>query len=152
MSETEIADRLAQLERMLTELIGSNADLSETIHERNVLVAAQGKDLSTIKTSLGAFVPWSRFRTFVITIGIAGLMVAGTLATALSLNHRTTCGVRGVLLLAQSSVLARPEPTDEESVSRRDGALDFYDESLDKLKILWPCAGERPVTPPTSRE
>lgn len=82
---------------------------------------------------------------------VAGIVVIVSLfGTVLYLNHSVTCGVRGILVSAQHSATRNPLPdtlSDQERErieAQRDQAKQFYAESLERLNIIWPCAGETP--------
>lgn len=76
---------------------------------------------------------------------VGGAFVAGTLGVTLYTTHETTCGVRGVLLLAQTASSRNPIPADLDPASRervesqRAQATAFYDNALEELPILWGC-------------
>lgn len=82
---------------------------------------------------------------------IAGVvLIASLFGTILYLNHSVTCGVRGILVSAQHSSTRNPLPDtlseqDRERIeAQREQARQFYNESLERLNIIWPCAGELP--------
>ena len=80
---------------------------------------------------------------------IGGVVVASSLGSVLYLNHGVTCGVRGILVSAQTAGTRNPLPADlsdtqrEEALRRRAEANEFYSDALDRLNIIWPCAGEK---------
>jgi hypothetical protein len=89
-----------------------------------------------------------RVKKWIAGIVIGGVLLATTLGSMLYLNHGVTCGVRGILTSAQSSASRNPLPADLSDVQReyyeaqRARSRVFYKESLDRLNIIWPCAGE----------
>lgn len=88
------------------------------------------------------------FRKWIAGLMVGGVVVAATLGSVVFLNHGVTCGVRGILVSAQSASTRNPLPADlspearAQAEARRAEASKFYKESLDKLNILWPCSGE----------
>lgn len=81
---------------------------------------------------------------------LAGIvLIVASLGGTLYLNHQATCGVRGVLTLAQSSSTRNPIPDSTPPEQRvqiqrqRDQAAEFYHDALSQLPILWACSGEK---------
>lgn len=89
-----------------------------------------------------------RFKQAIVAITIAGLGVAGCVGATLFLNHGTTCGLRGIIISAQSSSTRNPLPDTLDPQTRayvekqREDSREFYKRSLDRLNIVWPCSGE----------
>jgi uncharacterized coiled-coil protein SlyX len=86
-----------------------------------------------------------KVRRWITGLGVAGMFVAGTLGITLYTTHETTCGVRGVLILAKTASSRNPIPADIPDSERarveaqRAQAAAFYNNALEKLPILWGC-------------
>lgn len=91
-----------------------------------------------------------RARNWIVGLMIGGVALVICVATMLYLNHGVTCGVRGILVSAETASTRNPLPSDlspearAQAEGRRTEAAQFYRESLDRLNIIWPCAGETP--------
>lgn len=79
---------------------------------------------------------------------IGGIITASSVGFTLFLNHGTTCGLRGIIISAQSSSTRNPLPDTLDPNTRafvekqREDSREFYRRSLDRLNIIWPCSGE----------
>lgn len=132
-------------------LEGLNERLKETNASTvltNIKLDEQNAKLADLDAKLPDFVQQSRFRRVTASLVIAGMAVASLLGVTLYLNHQTTCGIRGVLVLAQTTSTRNPLPADLSPEERaraemqREQAAEFYSKGLEKLDILWSCAGE----------
>jgi hypothetical protein len=131
------------------------AELTEAVEGVAVDLAANASSLAALKASvdeqncrLGQLAPRSSLRNVAAVLALCGILVASLLGVVVYLNHETTCGVREVLQLAQSSSAERnpisPSLSPEElqrAQQGRERAQEFYARALDELKVLWPCDG-----------
>lgn len=130
---------LAALIKSVNELNSSNEELAGEVVDlraeiaRKYLPRAEAKQQAT------------RIRKWIVVVAGTGILVAATVGVTMYLNHETTCGVRGVLTLAQTTSTRNPIPNDlsvEERArveTQREAASQFYDGALEKLPILWEC-------------
>lgn len=136
---------LAALIESVNQLNASNEDLAGDVTDLRTEISNLPKkflprDEAEVKSE--------RAKKVIAGLAIAGLLVASVVGFVLYLNHGTTCGVRGILISAQTSSTRNPLPENMSPelrdlvIRQREQARTFYSESLDHLNIVWPCSGE----------
>lgn len=133
--------------------------LLEAVNQNNDVLAGLTNELADLRVEVetlpNRYIPRDEankkarvIRKWFVGLMIGGVLTSMTVGSVLYLNHGVTCGVRGILVSAQTSSMRNPLPADltpearAEAERRREMANEFYKESLDKLNIIWPCAGE----------
>lgn len=136
---------LAALIESVNQLNASNEDLvGEVVDLRAEIGNLPDKYLPRDEAEVKA----ERAKKAIAIMALAGLLVASVVGFVLYLNHGTTCGVRGILISAQTSSTRNPLPENMSPelrdlvIRQREQARTFYSESLDHLNIVWPCSGE----------
>lgn len=135
--------------------------LLEAVEQNNKIMEEAVGDIVDLKVEVNnlpsKYLPRSeaqekaeRARNWIVGLLAGGVALVMCVATMLYLNHGVTCGVRGILVSAETASLRNPLPNDlspeqrKLAEERRIEAGQFYKESLDRLNIIWPCAGETP--------
>lgn len=138
-------ESLGTLIKTVQQLNQSNEDLAADVAALVVTVAESDKKYVKKDVAEKKAV---RFKQVIIGIVIAGMGVASCVGFTMFLNHGTTCAVRGILISARASSNRNPLPDNLDpglrqlvEQERRDAQV-FYERSLDKLNIIWPCSGE----------
>lgn len=86
-----------------------------------------------------------RIKKMIAGVVVAGVMVASIVGLTLRLNHGTTCAVRSILITLSTPRQPLPpidSPNYAIEVERRARTHDLLEDSLEKLNIIWGCAGE----------
>lgn len=138
----------AGIEGLVTTLTKSVEDLESQLTDTHITLEGMSERLKGYVSQADAEENVRSVRKWLAGLLVGGMIVASTLGATLYLNHGVTCGVRSILVLAQSASTRNPLPADlspearAEAEARRENARQFYSDALDKLNIIWPCAGE----------
>lgn len=128
----------------------------QQLHESNEGLATEVADLAaTVATNderyvkkEAAEIKETRAKRILAGLLAGGLVVALSVGFTMYLNHGTTCGLRGIIISAQSASNRNPLPDTLDPGTRafvekqRQDSVEFYSRSLDRLNIIWPCSGE----------
>ena len=134
--------------------------LLEAVQQNNESMEAIEEDLGNLRVEISQlpdkYIPRveadekaDKIRKGLVLVLTIITLIASTLGAVIYLNHGVTCGVRGILVSAQTASARNPLPTTltdtqrAEALAQRERARVFYKDALERLDIIWPCDGEK---------